>query len=152
MAEKDDGFEKELWIYAGRRLLSDNKLAACFVGPDGEEMLYGMGKGVKHRAIGATYEVEVKREGERATARIADATFVDAAAESDARVGEWEARDRAAFTTDMVRKAEDKARKDTSAWENMTLDELRRAYMRLPWGQQTAMIAQVIRYLQMSRV
>lgn len=139
-------FETEIWTYVGRRQ-GRKGLLAVFLDPSGEEVAYKMGKGVVHRAIGATYAIEVDRSAEGLSARLAGAKFEDSAPEGDSRLGEWETRDRAAYTTDELRKREAKAKAGADRFGSMSMEEVREAMRKLPYGQQTALLAQVNRYL-----
>lgn len=143
-------FQTEIWTYAGRRQLRSRAgLALCFIDPDGEKMLYRISKGLKHRTIGAQYEVEVERDVRGgATAKLSDAVYVNSpGTTSQALLDEWEVEDRAAFTADELRKREASAKTNTDTWDNMSLGDLRMYARKLPAGQKQALVAQIINYI-----
>lgn len=136
-------FPVERWVYMGRRQDSAKKIVHAYRDENGETLLYKD----KHRSVGALYEVEVKRDGQSARARLDGAKFVEAKAVDEETLQTWTVADRAAYTADEMRKAEQRAKNDASTWEGMTLSDLRENYQRLPHGQQTGMMAYVMRYM-----
>lgn len=145
--DKDDQFQKETWTYAGRRELKGGKLGGLFLDEKGEEMLWAMGGGMIHRSIGATYEVEVLRDGDHTRARLSGMRFLEAADPDDPRIPAWDLADRAAYTTDAARKAEAKAKREGRDFGELTLKDVRDQIQKLPYGQGTALMAQVMRYI-----
>lgn len=92
-------------------------------------------------------DVAVLRDGDSIRARLADARFVGSS--GDARLGEWSARDRAAYVSDTARKREAAARRESrEGYAAMTLRDLRSLYEGLPAPQRAALLATVIGYLR----
>lgn len=139
----------EQWTYAGRRVSSDGKLVAAWWTEDSKLTAWPL-KGAT-RNIGSEYTVEsVKRDdtGDPVSAAISGARFVRSGAIDPALVQEWTVADRAAYAADERRALEARAKRDTSAWDDMTLAELRGHMKKLPVGQRAAMQAWVTTYLQ----
>jgi len=134
----------EVWIYAGRRELAGGGLAGAWVDGTGEELLFKC----KHRAIGATYEVQAGRDGTHIRASVDRAVFVEDAGD-DPRVPGWAAVDRAAYTSDQARRREERAKRDAAQrFGELTLDDLRVRLAALPAPQRAALLANVLLHIR----
>lgn len=137
-------FTTERWRYAGRRQSSDGKkLLACFIDHAGSVWLFSG----KHRAVGATYELEVCRHPDGGcTAKFGTITYVREPDHDDPKVREWVAEDRAAYAADELRKAENSAKRD-DGFGTLTLDELRDRIRHAPAGRRYGLLAQITRHV-----
>jgi hypothetical protein len=137
----------ERWTYVGRRELQRGGLGVLYLDPNGAECLYRLRGKMRHRSIGATYDVTVDRdaEGNLLGAFVASGRFVEEADADDERLAGWAADDRAAYTADTARRREERAKADAAeAFGDLTLSELRVRMHRLPRPQRTALLANVL--------
>lgn len=141
-----DALSPELWIYAGRRELAGGGLAGAWIDATGDELLF---KG-KHRAIGATYEVQVGRDASNVRAGVDRARFVQAGSVSNnPRLPAWTAADRAAYTSDQARRREERAKRDSAQrFGDLTLDDVRQRLATLPAPQRAALLANVLLHIR----
>ncbi|MBJ7469696.1 MAG: hypothetical protein JHD16_00260 [Solirubrobacteraceae bacterium] len=137
-------FATERWRYAGRRQSSDGKkLLGSYVDDAGSVWLFSS----KHRAVGATYELEVCRRSDGGcTVKFGTLTYVQAPDQDDPKVREWIAEDRAAYAADELRKAENYAKRD-DGFGSLTLNELRDRIRHAPAGRRYGLLAQITRYV-----
>jgi hypothetical protein len=140
----DDVYVTERWRYAGRRQDSGTrKLFAAYVDTDGRQRLFAK----EHRAVGASYDVEVCHHPEGGcTVKFGTLRYAAAPDHDDPQVREWIAEDRAAYAADEMRKAENAARRD-DGFGTLTLDELRDRIRRAPAGRTYGLLAQITRYV-----
>jgi hypothetical protein len=138
----------EQWIYVGRRELRDATLGDTYLTPDGENPSFANMR--KSRAIGATYEIQAIRRADGLSIR-GETRFVKVAEPGDPRLGEWEALDRAAYTAHELRKAEQRAKRESPEhFGELTLAQLRALFVKQPAPHAAALLAQVLRYLRVT--
>lgn len=134
-------FTTERWIYIGKRRVQSGKLADFFLDPKEAELGYSK---TNASVVGGIYEVEVDRSGDGVTCKSQAMVYQERA--DNVAVANWEAEHRAVTTADLLRKREDKDKKDQQ-FGKLTLDELREQMTRLPHPQKVALTAQILRYV-----
>lgn len=117
----------ERWHYAGRRLDGKGRTLHAWRTPDGSVVLFSKAPGV---AIGAVYDVDVSRDGERTT-MYGSPRFAGRSAElelelDDELVAGWQAEDAAARHDAEQAREEKRAEKDPEL--EAALDVLRRHF------------------------
>lgn len=111
----------ERWVCAGRRIVKGGKLATAWW--DGErELLFAKTPGT----IGATYDVEVTREGDRVSMRGKPTYVATVEIPNDDQVSGWKVEDADAYHEIETKRAEKRAAEDDAVQD--ALDVLRRHF------------------------
>lgn len=135
---------EETWTYVGRRI-SGERLVYQWLDATRVERAFVKGPAM---VIGGRYTVQVKHDEETGGVSVYDSwtRYVDRIDDEDS-VRFWTVNDQAAYSADQERRAENRAKKDRSALEGMTLSELREYFGRLPYGQRAGIASWITGYL-----
>lgn len=139
----------ELWTYISRRPGVKSKLVELWLDAEGNELVFGIGKGAASRSVGATYTVGVDRddEGTFRGAALQGARFAEAGDPDDERVARWVALDRAAQTEDAARRRAERAKRDAGErFGELTLNDVR-GLLANAGPQRYALLANVLRHI-----
>jgi hypothetical protein len=142
--QTDDGFVTETWLFAGMRLDSKGKPIYEYYATQepNERMLFDH----KVSTVGALYEIPVKRDGERTTARFGHVKYVGVS--EDPRAARWVLEHRAAQAELEAARAESRAKREQGEFiGTMTLAEARTMYHRATAGQKAGVLTMVTKYL-----
>lgn len=140
----DQALSPERWTYIGRRNLRSGAVAGAWLDGAGAQLLFTG----RHRAIGATYEVQVDRSTGNPRAAVDRAELLDAADDEDPRVPRWVADDRAAYASDQARRREERAKRQAAErFGELTLDDVRARLHKLPAPQRAALLANVLQHI-----
>jgi hypothetical protein len=114
----------ETWFYAGRRTARGGKsMVYAWVDADGEERYY---KALAAGSTGASYTIDVTREGDRVTVAPRSLRFVESEAAPVDDVRGWRVEDAAAYHDIEAKKAERRAADSDEVQD--ALDVLRRQF------------------------
>jgi hypothetical protein len=132
---------EEIWTYIGRRRIKSG-LGYFWLDAEGNERGFKQGRSL---AVGGQYKQRVQHFGDgQLHVFTAYQEFHAWPDKDDRRVAEWTVADRAA---DEKRKLENRAARDRSTWEGLTLAELREQSRKLPSGQRAALASWITAYL-----